>query len=115
MVMKIFQGAELEKGINKTLITLILKVARPTTIKDFHPISIFNVSYKIITKVIVNKLKSIMPSLISGTQASFVEGWSISNSIIVAQEVIHYIRRKFDEVGWMTIKVDLKKTYNRLN
>lgn len=114
MVTKVFQGADLEKGINKTIITLIPKVARPTSIKDFRPISLLNVSYKVITKLIANRLKSIMPS-ISGTQASFVEGQSISDNIIVIQKIIHSTRHKIGKVGWMTIKVDLEKAYDRLS
>lgn len=70
MVIKIFQEAELEKDINKTLITWIPKVARPTTIKDFCLISLLNVSYKIITKVVANRLKRIMFSLVNDTHAS---------------------------------------------
>lgn len=105
----------MEKSINRTLINLIPKVARPTTIKDYRSISLPNVSYKIITKLIVNKLKSIMSRLISGTQASFVEGRSISDNIIIAQEVIHSMRHKTDKVGWMMIKVYLKKAYDTPN
>lgn len=115
MVTRIFQGGELETGQNKTLMTLIPKVAGPKSIKDSHLISLLNVSYKIITKIIANKLKNIMFGLISETQASFVKGMSISDNIIMAQEVIHLMRRKKGNVGWMTIKMDLNKAYNELS
>lgn len=105
----------MEEGLNRTLITLIPKVARPMMIKDFQPISLFNVSYKIMTKVIANNLKDLMPNSISDTQASFVEGHNIADNINIAQEIIHLMRHKKGKVGWMAIKVDLEKAYDRLS
>lgn len=65
--MKVFHGEDIEEGLNRTLITLIPKMIKPTNIKDFYPITLFNVCYKIIIKVLANKLKSLMPNLISET------------------------------------------------
>lgn len=93
IVMKVFQGAKMEKGLNKTLITFIPKVTRPESIKEFRSIRLFNVSYKLIAKIIANRLKSIMPYLISITQASFVKG-CVSDNIIMATKVIHSMREK---------------------
>lgn len=77
MVMKTFQMMELDRGINTTLFTLIPKVSWPTNIKEFIPISLFNVSYKIITMVFANRLKDIIPFLISNTQANLLKGRNI--------------------------------------
>lgn len=58
---------DLEKGLTKMLITLTPKVARLTYVKDFKPISLLNISFKIITKIVTNRLKDIMPNFISNT------------------------------------------------
>lgn len=62
----------------------------------------------------VNKLKNVMPALISSTQSSFVPGRQITDNVIIMQEVIDSRRRKIGPKGWMTIKLDLEKAYDRL-
>ena len=74
-----------------------------------------NVQCKIITKVVANRLKNVMPKLISPMQSSFVLGRHITDNIVIAQEAIHSIHNKKGKVSWMAIKVDLEKAYDRLN
>jgi hypothetical protein len=64
----------------------------------FHPISLCNVIYKIITKVIANRLKPILHSIISPEQGGFVEGRQILDGIIVAHETIHSLKTKGQSV-----------------
>ncbi|WOH08816.1 hypothetical protein DCAR_0728264 [Daucus carota subsp. sativus] len=54
-------------AINSTLVTLIPKVKAPKTVGDFHPISLCNVLYKVISKVLINRLKPILPRIIHET------------------------------------------------
>ena len=115
MVRGIFGGEELSHKINSTGIVLILKVDHPESLSQFRPISLCNVRYKIITKVVANRLKIIMPKLIGPMQSSFVLGRHITDNIIIAQEALHSMRNKKGKVGWMAIKVDLEKAYDRLN
>ena len=71
--------------------------------------------FKVVTKVIVGRLKELMPKLISEIQSSFVPGRHVTDNIIVAQEIIHSMRRMKGKRGVMTIKVDLEKAYDRLS
>lgn len=103
------------KDVNKTLLVLIPKVPQPVSIKQFLPISLCNVNYKTIPKVIVGRLKTILPYIISPNQASFVPGRYIRDNIIIAQEIIHSMRIMKAKKGFMTIKVDLEKEYDRLS
>jgi len=73
------------------------------------------VGYKVITKAIVQRLKCVVPELISPTQASFVPKWQIADNIIIMQEILHTMHKKTCNIGWMAIKLDLKKHYDRLN
>ena len=105
-----------------TLITLTLrsfalipKVDSPEFLKDFRPISLCNVSYKIITKMISNRLRPVMGKLVGQHQCSFIAGRQSSDNIIIAQEVIHSMRIKKGQTGWLAVKVDLEKAYDRLD
>ncbi|WCJ44200.1 RNA-directed DNA polymerase (reverse transcriptase)-related family protein [Euphorbia peplus] len=110
-----FQTGSFDPDINKTTIVLIPKVTRPEDFSELRPISLCNVSYKIITKIIANRLKPLMPSMVLPHQTSFVVGRNITDNIIIAQEAIHSMRNKTGRNGWMALKVDLEKAYDRLN
>ena len=71
--------------------------------------------YKLVTKLIAMRLKSLMPKLIGAAQCSFVPGRQSTDNILIAQEVVHSMRIKKGNVGFMAIKVDLEKAYDRLN
>ena len=115
MVSDIFHNPERVKEINQTFITLVPKVEHPESVKHFRPISLCNVIYKIVTKIIANRLQLIMPMVIAPTQCGFIRNRSGSHSIIVAQEVIHKMRSTKGKKGFMAIKLDLEKAYDRLD
>jgi hypothetical protein len=87
----------------------------PEYLHQFRPIGLCNVILKALSKVIVGRLQTLMPNLISEVQSSFVPGRQITDNIIVAQEVIHSMRKMKGKKGFMTIKVDLEKAYDRLS
>ncbi|KAH9798495.1 reverse transcriptase domain-containing protein [Citrus sinensis] len=111
----IFTTGKIPKEVNTTLLVLIPKVEHPTSLKMFRPISLCTVAYKTVTKIIVNRLQAVLPEIIGPQQTSFVPGRHIIDNIVVAQEVIHSMRRKTGKRGFMAIKVDLEKAYDRLN
>ena len=114
MVLPVLSGHPLPSALNDTFITLIPKVPNPETVTQFRPIGLCNVTYKLITKCLVNRLKKVLPDLISPIQSSFVPGRQITDNVIVMQEVLHSMRRKTGGKGWMAIKLDLEKAYDRL-
>lgn len=101
--------------LNDTLVTLIPKVNNPELVSQFRPISLCNVAYKVITKTMTNKLKSILPVVIGEHQSSFVPGRQISDNILVYQEVLHSMKLKKGHRGIMIWKIDLEKAYDRLS
>ncbi|XP_019162021.1 PREDICTED: uncharacterized protein LOC109158590 [Ipomoea nil] len=115
MVEKAFETGKLQEHVNDTLLVLIPKVQMPETIKQFRPISLCNVSYKVITKTITNRLKFILPGLVGPFQSSFVPGRQITDNVLVFQEVMHTMRTKRGKTGLMAIKIDLEKAYDRLS
>ncbi|KAK4400765.1 hypothetical protein Sango_1182600 [Sesamum angolense] len=86
-VLEFFVNGRLLKQINATLLTFIPKVQSPTTMVDFRPISCCNVLYKTITKIIVHHIRPLLDRLVSFTQNTFISDRSISDNILLAQEL----------------------------
>ena len=82
LVQDIFHHPKAIGGINHTFISLIPKVEHPETVKQYRPISLCNIDYKLVTKIIANRLRKIMPIVITPTQCGFIRGRSGSNNII---------------------------------
>jgi hypothetical protein len=100
-------------ALNATFLTLIPKEERVTHPKQYRLISLCNVIYKIITKVIATRLKPILPFVISKEQAGYVEGRKIMDSVILSHEVIHSL--KTTKIPGMLIKLDLSKYFDRIS
>jgi hypothetical protein len=114
-VLQVLQGGSIPEGWNETIVVLIPKVQNPDRLKDLRPISLCNVVYKLISKVIANRLKVILGELISPTQSAFVPGRLISDNTILAYEMSHYMRRKRKGKDvFMALKLDMSKAYDRV-
>ena len=102
-------------GLNETFICLIPKVNCLQKITEFRPISLCNVVYKIVSKVLANRLKKILPEVISEFQSAFVPGRQITDNVLVAFETMQCIdqRRKGKKL-LMAIKLNMSKAYNRV-
>ena len=101
--------------LNVTNICLIPKMARPNRMTELRPISLCNVGYKIISKVLCQRLKICLPALISETQSAFAPGRLISDNILIAQEMFHGLRtNKACQGKYMAIKTDMSKAYDRV-
>ncbi|XP_010495306.1 PREDICTED: uncharacterized protein LOC104772378 [Camelina sativa] len=115
LVNRFFEEGEFDKSLNQTHICLIPKVAKPTRMAELRPISLCNVGYKILSKVLCNRLKWFLPGLISETQSAFVSGRLISDNILIAQEMFHGLRTNNSCKGkFMAIKTDMSKAYDRV-
>nr|CAD1844696.1 unnamed protein product [Ananas comosus var. bracteatus] len=86
----------------------------PSRVADFRPISLCNVCYKIISKILVNRLKPLLPTLIGYEQAAFVAGRDISDNILAAQELAHTMVNNKKDHPMMIVKYDMEKAYDRV-
>lgn len=101
--------------MNLTHLVLIPKKIQPEYIKDYRPINLCNVVYKIIAKVLANCLKPILSMIILPSQYAFILGRLIWDNVLVAYETMDAIRRmKRGRKNCISIKLDMGKAYNRV-
>ncbi|XP_074375414.1 uncharacterized protein LOC141717219 [Apium graveolens] len=109
-----FETVFLPSGTNSTLISIIPKVDSPARMSDFRPITLCTVMYKCISKIIAARLKLIMPSIIDIAQSAFIPGRSISDNILLAQELFRSYDRDTGS-SKCALKNDLHKSFDSLN
>ena len=103
------------KKMNFTHIVLIPEKNDPQYITEFRPISLGNVVSQIISKVLANRIKSILPNVISDSQSALIPGRLITDNTTVAFEMLHRMRnRRKGKTGHMAMKLDISKPYDRV-
>jgi hypothetical protein len=104
-----------DPALNSTHIALIPKGSNATTVFEYRSICLCNIAYKIIAEVLANRLKVVLPTIISQQQSVFVPRRLISDNIIVACEALHTMNSQmWGEKGYEAIKVDISKAYDRV-
>lgn len=103
--------------LNSTNVVLLPKKENATSMKDLRPIALCNVLYKIIAKVLANRLKVVLPFLISENQSAFIKERSITDNVLIAFEMIHHMNQKKHkrEAGEVALKLDISKAYDRVS
>ena len=111
-----FHSGSLFKPLNHTFITLIPKISFRDEVSHFRPISLCNVIYKTISKILVNTLKPFMDNLISPFQNAFIKGRNISDNILISHKIMDILRKKKGrKYSFGALKIDMKKAYDRVS
>jgi hypothetical protein len=114
-VLYVLNNGYMNNDINLTYITLIPKIANPNCVTEFRLISLCNVFYKLVAKTLANRLKSIIPNIISPNQSAFIPRWLITDNVLAAYETLHTMQfRMWGKVGYMAIKLDMSKAYDKV-
>jgi hypothetical protein len=102
--------------LNMTNIALIPKGNLQTSMRDWRPIALCIVLYKLISKVLANRLKAVLPKCISDSQSAFVPSRSILDNAMAAIEVIHFMQTKTrGNDRYVALKLDISKAYDRMD
>ena len=115
IIKDIFVRQEMLAFLNQTLIVLIPKQLGPEVVGHYRPISLCNMVYKIVSKILVQRLRPLLPSLVSPMQAAFLEGRRSVDNVIIAQELIYSLKSKKGKDGYMKLKLILRKPMTALN
>ncbi|GKU94200.1 hypothetical protein SLEP1_g7726 [Rubroshorea leprosula] len=104
------RNGKLVRGLNASFIALIPKKLNAGGLKDYRPISLLGCVYKLLAKVLANRLKSVIAEIVSETQSAFVGGRQLVDSVLVLNEVVDEIKRKKQPA--FVFKADFEKAYD---
>jgi hypothetical protein len=99
-------------NLNYGIITLLSKIADAARIQQYRPICLLNVSFKIFTKVLNNRILKVADKLIGPSQMAFIPGHYIMEGVVMLPEMIHELHRKRQD--GVILKLDFEKTYDKL-
>lgn len=115
-ILQFLNTGDLDKKWNETVIIMVPKGSDPQGIADYRPISLCNVFMRIVTKVLANRIKDFLPSIIGEEQSAFIKGRLISDNILLAHEVMHSLKQKRKRKdAFLAVKIDMSKAYDRVN
>ena len=107
------QHSVFERSLNASFLTLIPKKCNVVNIKDFRPINLVGNVYKLLSKVVANRLRAVLDNLISETQNSYVSGRQIMDSVLIANECLD--SRLKSRLPGVVCKLDIEKAYDHVN
>ena len=105
-----YETGYIPRGSNASFITLIPKKESPISLGDYRPISLVGCVYKLIAKILTNKLKGVLENVIDMKQSAFLSGRGLFDSVLIANETVDYLRK--DRVKGVIVKVDYEKAYD---
>lgn len=97
VVLSILNGEGMTPKLNSTFIALISKKFDAKCVSGFRPISFCNLFYKLVSKVLTNRLKPIMHDIISSNHNAFISGRLITDNIMITHELFHTLKSKTKE------------------
>lgn len=110
-VQSVFKFGFLPKGVNSTILALVPKKLDSMEMKDYRPIACCNVLYKVVSKILANRLKVLLPRIITETQSAFVQGRLLMENVLLASEIVKGYHK--DNVSpRCAMKIDISKAFD---
>ena len=115
MILNVLNSGMSLSNINRTNTTFVPKTNNPQRMTEFRPISLCNMVYKLVSKTLANHLKAILPYIISKNQSAFTTGRLITDNVLVAYEIMHFLKHKRGgNDSFMAAKLDMSKAFDRV-
>lgn len=110
-VQSFFLYGFMPKGVNATILSMIPKIDNAQHMKDFRPIACCNLLYKVISKILANRLKAILPDAIEPNQSAFIKGRLLLENVLLASEMVNGYHK--DSISSRcAIKFDITKAFD---
>lgn len=109
-ILQFHRSNKIVKGLNSVFVVLIPKIANPTSLNDYRPISLIGCLYKILSKILSNRLKSVLPKVISPAQSAFISGRQIIDSALILNELVDEMKLK--KKSGFIFKADFSKAFD---
>ena len=110
-VQSVFRYGFLPKGVNSTILALVPKKVDYLEMKDFRLIACCNVLYKVVSKILANRLKRVLPEIIAENQSAFIKGRLLMENVLLASELVKdYHKDSITLRGVM--KIDISKAFD---
>jgi hypothetical protein len=100
------------RRLNYGVITLVPKVQEANMIRQYRPICLLNVDFKIFPKLLIDRITPLADKIISESQTAFIKGRSILEGVVILHEVIHELKR-FRNKG-VIFKIEFEKAYDKV-
>nr|KYP62677.1 Transposon TX1 uncharacterized [Cajanus cajan] len=100
-------NGKLVKGSNSSFVVLVPKTDNPQKVEEYRPIFLIGCMYKVLAKVLANRMKKVVGKVISESQSAFLKGRLILDSVLIANEIL--------EKQCLMLKVDFEKAYDSVN
>jgi len=112
-VLSFFELGFIPRRCNVSFVALIPKRENPMSLHDFRPISLVGCVYKVITKILANRIKNVLPSIIDIHQSAFIGGRGLLDNVLVATEVVNFMKR--GKKSGVLFNVDFEKAYDSVD
>jgi hypothetical protein len=113
-VLEFFTSSWILPGFNSNIIALLPKFPEAASIDQYRPIAMANFKFKIISKILADRLASIMPTIISEEQKGFIHGRDIRDCLCIAYEAANFLHNK-SFGGNLALKIDIAKAFDTLD
>ena len=110
-VQSVFRLGFLPKGVNSTILALVPKKNDATEMRDYRPIACCNVLYKVVSKILANRLKLLLPRIIAENQSAFVQGRLLMENVLLASELVKGYHKESVSPR-CAMKIDISKAFD---
>lgn len=110
-VQSVFRFGFLPKGVNSTILALVPKKLDSLEMKDYRPIACCNVLYKVVSKILANRLKFLLPRIILENQSAFVQGRLLMENVLLASELVKDYHKELISPRCL-MKIDISKAFD---